>query len=295
MFLFLRNDRKKRERSADIGAQMDLKPYFYKNLQLDLSLRTVSVTRYILPLREGGSLPALAEADDDFKYVLKFRGAGHGVKALISELIGGKVSQILGFRIPELVFANLSDDFGRSEADEEIQDLLKNSCGLNLALHYLSGAITYDPVAVKIDSKLSSEIVWLDAFLTNIDRTFRNTNMLMWHQELWLIDNGASLYFHHNWDNWEKNAVSPFVMIKDHVLLPQASELDEVNERFKAILTDDVLREIVELIPEDWLHWNDTDLTPTEIKDVYFQFLILRRDNSDNFLNEAKNARAKVI
>lgn len=295
MFLFLRNDRKKRERSADIGAQMDLKPYFYKNLQLDLSLRTVTVTRYILPLREGGSLPALAEADDDFKYVLKFRGAGHGVKALISELIGGKVSQILGFRIPELVFANLSEDFGRSEADEEIQDLLKNSCGLNLALHYLSGAITYDPGAVKIDPKLSSEIVWLDAFLTNIDRTFRNTNMLMWHQELWLIDNGASLYFHHNWDNWEKNAVSPFVMIKDHVLLPQASELDEVNERFKAILTDDVLREIVELIPEDWLHWNDTDLTPTEIKDVYFQFLILRRDNSDNFLNEAKNARAKVI
>ena len=295
MFLFLRNDRKKRERSADIGAQMDLKPYFYKNLQLDLSLRTVTVTRYILPLREGGSLPALAEADDDFKYVLKFRGAGHGVKALISELIGGKISQVLGFRIPELVFANLSEDFGRTEADEEIQDLLKNSCGLNLALHYLSGAITYDPVAVKIDSKLSSEIVWLDAFLTNIDRTFRNTNMLMWHQELWLIDNGASLYFHHSWDNWEKNAVSPFVMIKDHVLLPQASELDEVNERFKAILTDDVLREIVELIPEDWLHWNDTDLTPTEIKDVYFQFLILRRDNSDNFLNEAKNARAKVI
>lgn len=274
---------------------MDLKPYFYKNLQLDLSLRTVTVTRYILPLREGGSLPALAEADDDFKYVLKFRGAGHGVKALISELIGGKISQVLGFRIPELVFANLSEDFGRTEADEEIQDLLKNSCGLNLALHYLSGAITYDPGAVKIDSKLSSEIVWLDAFLTNIDRTFRNTNMLMWHQELWLIDNGASLYFHHNWDNWEKNAVSPFVMIKDHVLLPQASELDEVNERFKAILTDDILREIVELIPEDWLHWNDTDLTPTEIKDVYFQFLILRRDNSDNFLNEAKNARAKVI
>lgn len=295
MFLFLRNDRKKRERSADIGAQMDLKPYFYKNLQLDLSLRTVTVTRYILPLREGGSLPALAEADDDFKYVLKFRGAGHGVKALISELIGGKISQVLGFRIPELVFANLSEDFGRTEADEEIQDLLKNSFGLNLALHYLSGAITYDPGAVKIDPKLSSEIVWLDAFLTNIDRTFRNTNMLMWHQELWLIDNGASLYFHHNWDNWEKNAVSPFVMIKDHVLLPQASELDEVNERFKAILTDDVLREIVELIPEDWLHWNDTDLTPTEIKDVYFQFLILRRDNSDNFLNEAKNARAKVI
>ena len=273
----------------------DFNVYFYKNFKLDLSLRTVTVTRYILPLREGGSLPALAEADDDFKYVLKFRGAGHGVKALISELIGGKISQVLGFRIPELVFANLSVDFGRAEADEEIQDLLKNSCGLNLALHYLSGAITYDPGAVKIDPKTASEIVWLDAFLTNIDRTFRNTNMLMWHKELWLIDNGASLYFHHSWDNWEKNAVSPFVMIKDHVLLPQASELDDANERFKAILTDDIIREIVELIPTDWLQWDDTELSPEEIKEVYFQFLTIRLANSDNFLNEAKNARAKVI
>ncbi len=270
-------------------------PIFTKNYKLDLSLRTVTVTRYILPLREGGSLPALAEADDDFKYVLKFRGAGHGVKALISELIGGKIAQVLGFRIPELVFANLSEDFGRSEADEEIQDLLKASCGLNLALHYLSGAITYDPGAVKIDSKLSSEIVWLDAFLTNIDRTFRNTNMLIWHKELWLIDNGASLYFHHSWDNWEKNAVSPFVMIKDHVLLPQASELDDANMRFKSILTPEILREIVELIPTDWLHWNDTELSPEEIKEVYYRFLTMRLEHSDNFLNEAKNARAKVI
>ncbi len=268
---------------------------FTKNFELDLSLRTVTVTRYILPLREGGSLPALAEADDDFKYVLKFRGAGHGVKALISELIGGKIAQVLGFRIPELVFANLSEDFGRSEADEEIQDLLKNSCGLNLALHYLSGAITYDPGAVKIDFKLSSEIVWLDAFLTNIDRTFRNTNMLMWHKELWLIDNGASLYFHHSWDNWEKNAMSPFVMIKDHVLLPQANELDDVNVRFKAILTPEILREIVDLIPTDWLNWNDTELSPEEIKEVYFQFLTIRLEHSDNFINEAKNARSKVI
>ena len=262
---------------------------------MDLSLRTVTVTRYILPLREGGSLPALAEADDDFKYVLKFRGAGHGVKALISELIGGKVAEVLGFRIPELVFANLSEDFGRSEGDEEIQDLLKNSCGLNIAMHYLSGAITYDPSAVKIEPQLSSEIVWLDAFLTNIDRTFRNTNMLMWHKELWLIDNGASLYFHHSWDNWEKTALTPFPMIKDHVLLPQASELDAVNEKFKAILTDEVIRDIVNLIPTDWLLWNDTDLSPEEIKEVYYQFLTRRLANSDNFLNEAKNARNKVI
>lgn len=262
---------------------------------MDLSLRTVTVLRYILPLREGGSLPALAEADDDFKYVLKFRGAGHGVKALISELIGGKIAQALGFRTPELVFAYLHEDFGRTEADEEIQDLLKASVGRNLALHYLSGAINYDPAAVKIDTQLSSEIVWLDAYLTNIDRTFRNTNMLYWHKELWLIDHGASLYFHHSWDNWEKNAVSNFPMIKDHVLLPQADQLDEVNLKFKTILTDDILRDIVELIPEDWLQWRDTELSPEEIKKVYFQFLTRRLANSDNFVNEAKDARSKII
>lgn len=261
---------------------------------MDLSLRTVNVTRYILPLREGGSLPALVDADDDYKYVLKFRGAGR-TKALISELIGAKVAQILGLRLPEYVFANLSEDFGRTEGDEEIQDLLKASQGLNLALHYLSGAITYDPTAITIDETQASEIVWLDAFLTNIDRTFRNTNMLYWHKELWLIDFGASLYFHHSWDNWENNAISPFTMIKDHVLLPQASALDEADTKFKSILTNHILRAIVDLIPEDWLLWRDTLLSPEEIKEVYYQFLTRRLANSVNFLNEAKDARAKVI
>lgn len=259
---------------------------------MDLNLRTVNVTRYILPLREGGSLPALSEADDDFKYVLKFRGAGHGVKALISELIGGKIAQVLGFRTPELVFAFLHEDFGRTEADEEIQDLLKASQGRNLALHYLSGAINYDPAAVIIDGKLASEVVWLDAFLTNIDRTFRNTNMLYWHKELWLIDHGASLYFHHSWDNWENNAVSKFPMIKDHVLLPQANQLDAVDQYFKTILTPEVLRTIVNLIPEDWLLWRDTELSPNEIKEVYYQFLTRRLANSHNFVNEAQHARS---
>src|SRR5690554_4321958 len=143
-------------------------------------LRTVNVTRYITPLREGGSLPALAEADDDFKYVLKFRGAGHGPKALIAELLGGEIARMLGFRVPEIVFAQLDEAFGRTEADEEIQDLLQNSQGLNLALHFLSGAINYDPVVTQIDPELASRIVWLDAYITNVDRSFRNTNMLMW-------------------------------------------------------------------------------------------------------------------
>ena len=256
----------------------------------DLSLRTVTVMRYILPLREGGSLPALAEADDDFKYVLKFRGAGHGVKMLISELIGGKISQLLGLPIPELVFANLDVDFGRAEADEEIQDLLKFSEGLNLGLHFLSEAIAYDP-SIKVDSLLASKIVWLDAYITNIDRTFKNTNLLMWHKELWLIDNGASLYFHHSWMNFEKHALSPFAYIKDHVLLSQATMLDEADEFAKSVLTDEVLHSIVELIPLDWLDWNDTDDSPEEIKEVYFNFLKTRRDHSVNFVNEAKNAR----
>ena len=194
-----------------------------------IELRTVNLTRYITPLREGGSLPALAEADDEFKYVVKFRGAGHGTKALISELIGGEVAHILGFRVPELVFLNLDEAFGRTEGDEEIQDLLQGSRGLNLGLHFLSGALTFDPVATKVDPELASRIVWLDAYLTNIDRTFRNTNMLMWHKELWLIDHGASLYFHHSWENWEKHAVSPFTYIKNHVLLPEASRLEEAD------------------------------------------------------------------
>jgi hypothetical protein len=258
-------------------------------------LRTVNVTRYITPLREGGSLPALAEADDDFKYVLKFKGAGHGVKALIAELIGGEIARVLNLKMPELVFANLDEAFGRSEADEEIQDLLQGSQGLNLALHYLSGAINFDPVVTAVDAKLASQIVWLDAYITNVDRTFRNTNMLIWHKELWLIDHGASFYFHHSWSNWEKHAKSPFVLIKDHVLLPQASLLQETNIEFKSILTTDVIRNIVNLIPDAWLQWEENQEQPEAIREVYFQFLSTRLDHSEIFITEAQNARATLI
>lgn len=256
-----------------------------------IELRTVTVTRYITPLREGGSLPALAEADDDFKYVLKFRGAGHGVKALIAELLGGEIARTLGLRVPELVFANLDPAFGRTEGDEEIQDLLKKSQGLNIGLHYLSGAITFDPAASEISPLLASQIVWLDAFTTNIDRTVRNTNMLMWHKELWLIDHGATFYFHHSWDNWEKHAVSPFQLIKDHVLIGSASEIDAVNADFTSKLSLDKLTEIVNLIPDDWLAWEDLELKPEEIRNVYLQFLTRRLEHAETFVNEAKNAR----
>ena len=257
--------------------------------------RTVTVCRYIAPLREGGSLPALAEADDDFKYVLKFRGAGHGVKALIAEYLGGEIARLLGLRVPELVFANLDEAFGRTEGDEEIQDLLQGSKGLNLALHFLSGAINYDPAVNTIDEDTASRIVWLDAFITNVDRTFRNTNMLMWHKELWLIDHGASFYFHHSWTNLEKQAQTPFGLIKDHVLLPQATQLDTIDAEFTRLLSEENLKEIVAGLPEEWLQWQETDETPEEIRAAYLKFLKTRLGHSQNFIKEAKNARQALI
>lgn len=248
-----------------------------------------------MPLREGGSLPALADADDGFKYVLKFRGTGHGTKALVSELLGGVVAHTLGFKVPEYVFINLDEAFGRTEGDEEIQDLLQGSRGLNLGLHFLSGALTFDPLMTKVDSKLASQVVWLDAFLTNVDRTARNTNMLYWNKELWLIDHGASLYFHHSWVNYEKYAVSPFPQIKDHVLLPYASELESGDKEFRAILTDEKIREITNLLPNDWLNWGGEEESPEEIKNVYYNFLTERIHHSDLFVKAAQDARKALI
>lgn len=258
-------------------------------------LRTVNVMRYILPLREGGSLPALAEADDSFKYVIKFRGAGHGEKALIAELLGGELARILGFKMPELVLANFDEAFGRTEADEEIQDLLKFSEGLNLGMHFLSGAVNFDPLVMEVPEALASEIVWMDAFITNVDRTFRNTNMLIWHKELWLIDHGASFYFHHAFTNWEKQALTPFPLIKDHVLLPQASAIDQADKKFKSLLSASLLRQLVDMIPESWLQWKETELTPNQLKDIYFSFLNTRLKNSEIFVKQAQHERQALI
>jgi len=256
-----------------------------------LHLRTVTVTRYITPLREGGSLPALAAADDGFKYVLKFRGAGHGVKALIAELLGGLIAQTLGLPVPELVLINLDEQFGKTEADEEIQDLLVFSKGLNMGLHYLQGAFTFDFATNDCDELLASKIVWLDAYITNVDRTFRNTNLLIWKKELWLIDHGAAFYFQHSWNNWEQAAKSPFALIKDHVLISKASKLDQVHQEFCAKLTPEVLQSIVKAIPEDWLNWEGSEQTPEQIRTIYYNFLMMRLANAENFLNQAKNAR----
>jgi len=258
-------------------------------------IRTVSVTRYVTPLREGGSMPAIAEADDGFLYVLKFRGAGQGVKALIAEFIGGEIARLLGLRVPEIVFANLDEAFGRTEPDEEIQDLNKASVGLNLALHYLSGAITFDPAVTVLNPLLSSQIVWLDSLLTNVDRTCRNTNMLLWHKELWLIDHGAALYFHHSWANWQQQALSPFSLIKNHVLLPQAGELEEVDAAFSKMLTPAHIQNIVNLIPAEWLLGEDTFNSVEEHRQAYAQYLTSRVAHSHIFVKEAQHAREALI
>jgi len=259
------------------------------------TIRTVLVTRYMQPLREGGSLPALAEADDGFKYVIKFRGGGHGVKTLIAELIGGEIARKLGLKVPEIVFAELDEAFGMTEGDEEIQDLLKASRSTNLGLHFLSGAFTYDAAVNKADPLLASKIVWLDSFIMNVDRTFRNTNMLIWNKELWLIDHGSSLYFQYTWDNWREKATGPFAYIKDHVLLPYAQQLAEADAFCRVKITPEAIDEIVSLIPGNWLQWPDRDEDPAELRKIYSDFLKLRLNHSPQFILEAENAAKPLI
>ncbi len=260
-----------------------------------MQIREVQVMRYITPLREGGSLPAIVEADDNYNYVLKFRGAGQGVKALIAEFIGGELARHLGFRVPEMVFAHLNAAFGRSEPDEEIQDLLRASEGVNLGVHHLSGAFTFDPVVTKVSEEVASGIVWLDSLITNVDRSVRNTNMLMWHKELWLIDHGAAMYFHHNIENWKQSILKPFHQIKDHVLLPYASQLDDINKKFTEKLSAAVIVEIVNKLPVDWLMQDRTFDDPQIYRNIYTDFLITRLQNSEIFLNGAKSARETLI
>jgi len=258
-------------------------------------LRTVQVTRYITPLREGGSLPAIAEADDNFMYVIKFRGAGQGVKALIAEYIGGEVARKIGLKVPEIVFADLDEAFGRTEPDEEIQDLLKASVGLNLGLHYLSGAVTFDPVVSSPDEMLASKIVWLDSYLKNVDRTSRNTNMLNWKKELWLIDHGAALYFHHNWEDAQDQASRAFPMIRDHVLLALAGKMKEADEEARQFLNEDFIRDLVEGIPADWLLKDVPFKSIDEHRQAYIDYLVRRLEGSGKFINEILNARQAII
>ncbi len=259
-------------------------------------LRRVEALRYILPLREGGSLPALIEASDGFKYVLKFRGGGHGSKALIAEFIGGEIARAAGLRVPEMVLVDLDEAFGRTEGDEEIQDLLQASRGLNLGLHFLPSTLTWDVAVNRADPLEASKIVWVDALLTNVDRTWRNTNMLLWWgHELWLIDHGASLYFHHNWDGWEAAALSPFPYVKDHALLREASMLREADAELRRRITPETISAIVAAIPEEWLVQASPVISPAEQRRVYETFLTTRLTNSQIFTDHAIEARNAII
>lgn len=256
-----------------------------------INIRTVDVTQYIKPLREGGSLPAIVKADDDFLYVLKFRGAGQGKKVLISELIGGELARAIGLNVPELVFMNLDDSFSKTEADEEIQDLLKFSVGLNLGLHFLSGALTFEPLTSEVDSISASKVVLLDSIISNIDRTARNANLLDWNKELWLIDHGSSLYFHHNWKNWEAHLSKTFPDIKDHILLKKAKNLTEAALEIKNNIDQSKIHEIVSKIPEDWLLNESDPLGPDEMRAAYIDFLITRLSKIDLLAKEAEDAK----
>ncbi|MEZ4949639.1 MAG: HipA family kinase [Saprospiraceae bacterium] len=256
-----------------------------------IEIRKVEVLRYLQPLREGGSLPAIVEGDDEFLYVMKFRGAGQGKKALVAELIGGEIARKIGLQVPELVFLHLDESFSITEGDEEIQDLLKFSIGLNLGLHFLSGSITYDPLVSNADSLSASKVVLLDSIINNIDRTAKNTNLLNWNKELWLIDHGASLYFHHNWPSWEQSLGKGFFGIKDHVLLSKASELVEAAEIIKDALHREVLEEIVSIIPEEWLEDETSNMNPAERRAAYLAFLEDKIKNIPLLLKEAEDAR----
>jgi len=257
-----------------------------------LQLRTVIATRYVTPLREGGSLPAVIEADDDGMYVLKFRGAGQGRKALIAELVAGELARAAGLPVPEIVFVELDPDLARTEPDPEIQDLIRASAGLNLALDYLSSAVTFDPLAFTPDAALASRLVWLDGFVSNVDRTARNSNLMVWCDKLWLIDHGAALYFHHQWDGYLNRATSPFALIKDHVLLPFASELAAADATMTAALTPQVIADVVALIPDEWLEDDPLFAGPAAQRDAYRTYLCRRLQAPRAFFEEAVRARA---
>ena len=258
-------------------------------------IRTVTASRYVTPLREGGSLPAIIEADDDGLYVLKFRGAGQGPKALIAELLAGEIGRLAGLPVPEIVFANLPPDLARTEPDAEIQSLIDASGGLNLALDYLPGSVTFDPLVFQPDAELSSAVVWFDAFVCNVDRTARNVNMLMWHRRLWLIDHGAALYFHHAWNQRDQHALTPFSRIKDHVLLKFASRLAQVDAEMKTRLAIDQIARIVELIPESWLADDPGFESKSQQRDAYLNYFAARLAASDIFVEEALRARAAHV
>lgn len=259
-------------------------------------LRTVTATRYVTPLREGGSLPAVVEADDDGLYVLKFRGAGQGPKVLVAELICGELGRALGLPVPELVFVEVDEALGRNEPDEEVQELVAASAGLNLALDFLPGALAFDPLnRAEVDARLAAAVVWFDAYITNVDRTPRNTNLLLWHRRLQLIDHGAALYVHHTWTDWQSRATSRFPAIKDHVLLPAAADIRAADAELAPQITPELLAALVAAVPESWLEGEGSFASVEEHRAAYVEYLLTRLAAPRLFVEEAADARAQRL
>lgn len=257
-------------------------------------IRTISATRYVTPLREGGSLPAIVEADDLGLYVLKFRGAGQGVLALAAELICAGIANALELPVPEVVFAAVDAELGRNEGDPEIRRLLEASLGNNLAMDYLPGSAMFDRAARdRVDPVLAARTVWFDAFITNVDRTARNPNLLCWHKSVYLIDHGAALYFHHDWSDLDRRARDRFPLIRDHVLLPWAEGLEAADAWLRPRLNGAVLEEILQQVPEDWLP--AADGTPDSKRAGYLQYFLTRLEAAPCFVEEALNARARLV
>ncbi|HZF51401.1 MAG TPA: HipA family kinase [Polyangiaceae bacterium] len=261
-------------------------------------VRTITAVRYVTPLREGGSMPAIVEADDDGLYVVKFRGAGQGPKALIAELLAGELARVAGLRVPEIVLVEFDPAFGREELDPEISDLLEASAGLNLALDYLPGSITFDPVAGPVpDAGYASRVVLFDSFVTNVDRTPRNPNLLSWHDALWLIDHGASFYFHHGWGPADRLVESrdPFAYVEKHVLLPWASALAGAAAELRGAWSPSVFDDLAGSIPSAWLAADAGFSDDADHRAAYGAWLRARLEALPLFLEEAERARAKLV
>ena len=261
-----------------------------------MMIRTVAATRYVKPLREGGSLPAIIEADDRQLYVVKFRGAGQGRKALIAELVVGEIGRALGLPVPEIVLVELDAVLARSEPHQEIQELIAASAGLNLALAYVGGALAFEPLLPPPAAlALASAIVWFDAYTTNVDRTARNTNMLVRDQQLWLIDHGAALFVHHTWANYLERSHSPFAQVKDHVLLRYADALPEADLVLRPLVTPELIEAIVARIPDSWLDDEPSFAGHDEHRAAYVSYLLSRLAEPRAFVEEALDARAKLV
>jgi len=262
-------------------------------------IRTVTATEYVTPLREGGSLPAIVNGDDDGTYVVKFRGAGQGVRALVAELVAGELARAIGLPVPEIVFVQLDGRMAKTEPDAEIQELLGKSEGLNIGLDYLPGSISFDPLIggqMQGKSRLASSIVWFDALVTNVDRTPKNTNLLVWHRNLWMIDHGATLIFHHNWsDDVLKRSRKPFPQIKQHVLLRWASEIRTIDAELAGMLTPEVIDRILGEIPDGWLGDEPLFAGVDAHRAAYRDYLLHRLESPRHWMEDAADAQALSV